>query len=82
MSQRISLVHLSGPRRGESDELRLPAVIGSLPGLDVTIPGIAPRHALVRWETPRLCRGGSWSLTDPGLAVSAHTQPCWEGRRA
>jgi hypothetical protein len=27
------------------------------------------RHILVRWETPRLCRGGSQSLTYPAVAV-------------
>ena len=43
----LSFLHLSGPRRGESDELRLPAMIGSEAGLEVTVAGVAPRHALI-----------------------------------
>jgi len=42
----LTFVHLSGPRQGEVDVVsRLPAEIGSQPGVDVLIPGIAPRHA-------------------------------------
>ena len=41
-------VHLSAPRRGETDVLsRTPAAIGSEAGLDVVVPGAAPRHARV-----------------------------------
>ena len=43
---RLTLIHLSGPRRGETDVIgRLPAEIGSDPGAQVVVPGLAPRHA-------------------------------------
>ena len=29
---------------------------------------------LVRWETPRLCRGGSRSLTIPAVSFRSHTR--------
>ena len=37
---------------------------------------------LVRWETPRLCRGGSQSLTDPAVHYweidhDTHSRMCW-----
>ena len=44
----LSLVHVSGPRQGETDRLaRLPAVIGSAPEADVKIPGLSARHAVL-----------------------------------
>jgi S1-C subfamily serine protease len=44
----ITLIHLSGPRRGQVDEVAaLPAVIGSDPEAQVVVPGIAPTHALL-----------------------------------
>jgi len=44
----LSLLHLSGPRQGEVDILyHLPATIGSEPGQDVVVPGVAPQHALI-----------------------------------
>ncbi len=58
---RVSLIHLSGPSRGETDELnRFPVTLGSEPGLDVVIPGTAPRHAIL------LRRGGDVILQDSG----------------
>jgi hypothetical protein len=43
-----SIVHLSGPRRGETDSVdKLPASIGSAEHLDVVIPGIAPLHCQI-----------------------------------
>ncbi len=44
---RVRFRHLTGPRRGEVDEVTLPAVLGSGPGADVHAPGGAPRHAIV-----------------------------------
>ncbi len=44
---RVRFRHLSGPRRGEVDEVTLPAVLGSGPEADVRAPGSAPRHAVV-----------------------------------
>ena len=44
---RVRFRHLSGPRRGEVDEVTLPAVLGSGPGADVHAPGGAPRHVVV-----------------------------------
>ena len=44
--ERLSFVHLNGPDEGRTVSLtQLPATIGSTPGLDVVIPGIAARHA-------------------------------------
>ena len=46
--ERLSFIHLSGPRQGEIDIVgRLPSAIGSEPDADMCIPGIAPRHAVV-----------------------------------
>jgi S1-C subfamily serine protease len=45
---KITLVHLSGPRRGAVDAVeRLPAAIGSDPGSAVAVPGVAGTHALL-----------------------------------
>jgi serine protease Do len=42
----LTFIHLSGPRRGETDVVeRLPAGIGSDPGGGVVVPGAAPLHA-------------------------------------
>jgi S1-C subfamily serine protease len=43
---RLSIVHVSGPRSGQTDALaRLPARIGSADDAHVRIPGLAPHHA-------------------------------------
>lgn len=61
MKERFVFLHLSGPRRGEADAFeRLPAMIGSEPGVDVVVPGVAPRHALL------LRQDGSIVLQDGG----------------
>ncbi len=58
---RVSLIHLSGPSRGETDELnRFPVTLGSEPQLDVVIPGTAPRHATLER------RGADVVLRDSG----------------
>ncbi len=58
---RVSLIHLSGASRGETDELNyFPASVGSEPGLAVVVPGIAPRHAVLTR------RGGDVVLQDSG----------------
>ncbi len=58
---RVSLIHLSGLSRGETDELNyFPASIGSEPGLEVVVSGIAPRHAVLTR------RGGDVVLQDSG----------------
>jgi serine protease Do len=45
---KVHFVHLSGPRSGEEIALdRLPATVGSEPGVDLVVPGCAPQHALV-----------------------------------
>ena len=44
--EKITLIHLSGPRRGQVDAVaRLPGAIGSDPASPVAIPGIAGTHA-------------------------------------
>jgi S1-C subfamily serine protease len=48
VKDKLSLVHLSGPRQGQVDVLtRLPASIGSAPDADVVVPGVAERRALL-----------------------------------
>lgn len=43
---KITLIHLSGPRRGQIDTVaRLPAEIGSASGCAVAVPGVAGSHA-------------------------------------
>jgi S1-C subfamily serine protease len=63
---KITLIHLSGPRRGEADTVdRLPAAIGSDPSSRVAIPGIAGTHAVLveRQEAVVLADGGSGEET-------------------
>ena len=61
---RISFEHLSGPEQGRSASLpRLPATIGSGPDMDVVIPGLAPRHAVLYQ------RDGNVVLLDSGSAL-------------
>jgi S1-C subfamily serine protease len=44
----MSLIHLSGPRRGEADLVKdLPANIGSELGSAILVPGVAPLHAQI-----------------------------------
>ena len=43
----MTFVHLSGPRRGEFDDVPLPADVGSAPGAPVRVPGVAPSHCQV-----------------------------------
>ena len=45
--QRLSFIHLSGSRRGQIDDVSLPAGIGSRPDLAVVVPEGALCHALV-----------------------------------
>jgi S1-C subfamily serine protease len=45
--RRLNFIHLSGPRRGQIDEVSLPARIGSRADLAVVVPDIALCHALV-----------------------------------
>jgi S1-C subfamily serine protease len=47
MSPRLTFHHVDGPRRGDVDEVALPAVLGSGPEADVRAPGAAARHAVV-----------------------------------
>jgi S1-C subfamily serine protease len=63
---RLSLLHLSGPRRGEVDPLhRLPASIGSSPEDDVVVPGVAAHHLVLveRGDEIVLRDGGSGEPT-------------------
>ncbi len=43
----LSFIHLSGARRGQVDDVSLPAGIGSRPDLAVVVPGTAEYHALL-----------------------------------
>jgi len=60
MPLRLSFLHVGGPRRGEVDEVVLPAVLGSGPAATVRVPGAASRHALV------FAREGEIVLQDAG----------------
>jgi serine protease Do len=61
---RVSFLHLSGAEQGRSTNLpRLPATIGSDPDVDVVIPGLAPRHAVLYQ------RDGDIVLLDSGSAL-------------
>jgi hypothetical protein len=63
MPEHLSIVHLSGPRRGHVDVIdTLPASIGSDPGLEIVIPGTAPLHCQL------LERKGQVVLHDGGSA--------------
>lgn len=60
-TRRMTLVHLSGPRRGQADELSaLPATLGSDPAAQVVVPGVAASHAVL------LDRHGEVLLEDAG----------------
>jgi S1-C subfamily serine protease len=60
--ERLSFVHLNGPEEGRTVALtQLPATIGSAPGLDVVIAGIADRHASIDRD-----KGGDVVLRDAG----------------
>jgi S1-C subfamily serine protease len=63
MPARVRFRHLSGERRGEVDEVTLPAVLGSGPEAHVRTAGAASRHALV-YE-----RGGEIVLQTAGPGV-------------
>ena len=59
--KKITLVHLSGHRRGQTDEITgLPATLGSDPEAQVVVPGVARAHALL------LERDGEAILEDAG----------------
>ncbi len=61
---RVSFEHLSGAEPGRSTSLsRLPATIGSGPDVDVVIPGLAARHAVLYQ------RDGDVVLLDSGSAL-------------
>jgi serine protease Do len=46
--ERLHFVHLTGPNSGEEVALdKLPATLGSEPGVDLVVPGSAPQHAIV-----------------------------------
>ena len=61
---RLSFEHLSGAAPGPSTPLsRLPATIGSDPEVDIVIPGLAPRHAVLYQ------RDGDVVLLDSGSAL-------------
>ena len=61
---RVRFEHLSGAEQGHSRSLaRLPATIGSAPDVDVVIPGIAPRHAVL------FQRDGNVVLRDNGSVL-------------
>jgi hypothetical protein len=51
--------------------LRMPPPIPAMEFLPPQLPPPEDRHqaeqALIRWEIPRLCRGGSKSLTSEGV---------------
>jgi S1-C subfamily serine protease len=63
MAKRMTFVHLSGPRRGEIDDVPLPADVGSAPGSPVRVPGVAPSHCQI-FE-----RNGDLMLRDGGSEV-------------
>jgi S1-C subfamily serine protease len=61
---RVSFEQLGGTEQGRSTPLpRLPATIGSDPDVDVVIPGLAPRHAVLYQ------RDGDVVLLDSGSAL-------------
>ena len=59
----LSFIHLSGARRGQVDDVVLPARIGSRPDLAVVVPETAEYHALV-FE-----RGGEVVVKDEGSGL-------------
>jgi serine protease Do len=60
---RVRFRHLSGPRRGEVDEVTLPAVLGSAPDADVRAPGGEARHAVVRERDGEIVLEGAGTET-------------------
>lgn len=72
--ERLGFVHLSGPQRGQEAALhRLPATIGSDPGSDLVIPGIAPRHAVVfRRDSDIVLQDGGSPLGTYFLGTEVH----------
>jgi S1-C subfamily serine protease len=60
---RLSFIHLSGARRGQTDDVTLPARIGSRPDMNVIVPDTAGYHALV-FE-----RGGEVVVQDEGSGL-------------
>jgi S1-C subfamily serine protease len=60
---RLSFIHLSGSRRGQTDDVTLPAFIGSRPDLAVVVPETAECHALV------FDRGGEVVVKDEGSGL-------------
>jgi len=75
MARRLSIHHLSGPRRGEMDPVEVPAFIGSEAGIDVRVPGVDPRHAFVFERDGELVLqdvgSGSGTLLDGELVQEA-----------
>ena len=70
--KQLSLEHLSGARRGEIDALTsLPATIGSGPGVQVLVPGIAPLHAEILRDGHRVVLRDAGSGQDTLLAGAA-----------
>jgi S1-C subfamily serine protease len=75
-SRRLSFVHLSGPRRGQVDEVTLPARIGSRPDLAVVVPGTADSHAFVFLRDEEIVvkdEGSGLGLSVDGEAVEEAT---------
>jgi len=69
-ASRLRILHLSGPRQGEVDEiLTLPATIGSQPGCDVLLSGLAPVHARLIPE------GEDVLVQDAGPGISLAGEP-------
>ncbi len=69
---RLSVVHLSGARRGESDTLTtFPATIGSSPGAQVLVPEAAALHARIECEGERVLLRDAGSGQATLLAGSA-----------
>ena len=56
----LSLHHVSGSRRGETDRFEAPANLGSDPAAEIVVPGSAPRHASI------VERDGNLVLQDAG----------------
>jgi serine protease Do len=62
-SGRLSFVHLSGARRGQTDDFALPARIGSRSDMNVVVPDTAGYHALV------FARDGEVVVKDEGSGL-------------
>jgi S1-C subfamily serine protease len=61
--RRLSFIHLSGPRRGQTDDITLPVGIGARSDLAVVVPGAAERHARV------FARGDEVVVADEGSGL-------------